>query len=100
METIGAALQAQYEKWQPRARYKQSLDPTGEDIKKLCLSLRRTAKEERVLFHYNGHGVPRPTSNGEIWVFNKVNSSVLPQLNVFNVALPAVFYAVYPFVYI
>jgi hypothetical protein len=23
-----------------------------------------------VLFHYNGHGVPRPTVNGEIWVFN------------------------------
>lgn len=29
-------------------------------------------QEERVLFHYNGHGVPRPTPNGEIWVFNKV----------------------------
>ena len=27
---------------------------------------------ERVLFHYNGHGVPKPTANGEIWVFNKV----------------------------
>jgi len=25
-----------------------------------------------VLFHYNGHGVPRPTINGEIWLFNKV----------------------------
>ena len=41
-------------------------------MKKLCTSLRRNAKEERVLFHYNGHGVPRPTVNGEIWVFNKV----------------------------
>ncbi|XP_040970445.1 regulatory-associated protein of TOR 1 isoform X1 [Gossypium hirsutum] len=26
----------------------------------------------RVLFHYNGHGVPKPTANGEIWLFNKV----------------------------
>lgn len=25
-----------------------------------------------MLFHYNGHGVPKPTVNGEIWVFNKV----------------------------
>ena len=25
------------------------------------------------MFHYNGHGVPKPTVNGEIWVFNKVN---------------------------
>lgn len=69
---IGATLQKQYERWQPRARYKSSLDPTVEDVKKLCSSLRRNAKEERVLFHYNGHGVPRPTVNGEIWVFNRV----------------------------
>lgn len=57
LENIGKALQAQYERWQPRARYKQCLDPTVEDVKKLCLSLRRNAREERVLFHYNGHGV-------------------------------------------
>lgn len=56
----------------PQARYKQSLDPTVDEVKKLCTSLRRNAKEERVLFHYNGHGVPRPTVNGEVWVFNKV----------------------------
>lgn len=31
-------------------------------------------QEERVLFHYNGHGVPKPTINGEIWVFNKVQT--------------------------
>ncbi|KAI8435475.1 LOW QUALITY PROTEIN: hypothetical protein MSG28_003776, partial [Choristoneura fumiferana] len=40
-------------------------------VKKLCCSLRRNAKDERVLFHYNGHGVPKPTSQGEIWVFNR-----------------------------
>lgn len=45
-----------------------------DEVKKLCTSLRRNAKEERVLFHYNGHGVPRPTVNGEIWVFNKVSA--------------------------
>lgn len=33
-------------------------------------------QEERVLFHYNGHGVPKPTENGEIWVFNKVRYNV------------------------
>ena len=55
-----------------KAKYRQCLDPTVEDVKKLCLSMRRNAKEERVLFHYNGHGVPRPTNNGEVWVFNKV----------------------------
>lgn len=75
LEVIGGNLQKQYERWQPRARYKQSLDPTIEEVKKLCVSLRRNAKEERVLFHYNGHGVPKPTSNGEIWVFNRVGCS-------------------------
>jgi len=43
-----------------------------EEVKKLCNTCRKYAGSERVLFHYNGHGVPKPTSNGEIWVFNKV----------------------------
>ncbi|XP_012271870.1 regulatory-associated protein of mTOR isoform X2 [Orussus abietinus] len=78
LEMIGSNLQKQYERWQPRARYKQSLDPTVEEVKKLCTSLRRNAKEERVLFHYNGHGVPKPTSNGEIWVFNRTYTQYIP----------------------
>ena len=45
----------QYERWQSRAKYKQCLDPTLEDVKKLCSSLRRNARRERVLFHYNVH---------------------------------------------
>ncbi len=44
LEAIGANLQRQYERWQPKARYKQSLDPTAEEVKKLCTSLRRNAK--------------------------------------------------------
>lgn len=57
-----------------QARYKVQPDPTVEEVKKLCNTCRRNAKSERVLFHYNGHGVPKPTANGEIWVFNKVFS--------------------------
>ncbi|XP_062115132.1 regulatory-associated protein of TOR 1-like isoform X1 [Humulus lupulus] len=71
LETIGKILSAQYERWQPRARYKVQPDPTMDEVKKLCNTCRRYAKSERVLFHYNGHGVPKPTSSGEIWVFNK-----------------------------
>ena len=44
LEAIGLNLQKQYERWQPRARYKQSLDPTVGEVKKLCSSLRRNAK--------------------------------------------------------
>ena len=78
LEAIGKALQAQYERWQPRAKYKLQLDPTVEDVKKLCVSCRRNAKNERVLLHYNGHGVPRPTVNGEVWVFNKSYTQYIP----------------------
>lgn len=78
LETIGKSLQAQYETLAIRTRYKQYLDPSVEETKKFCISLRRNAKEERVLFHYNGHGVPKPTSSGEIWVFNKNYTQYIP----------------------
>lgn len=80
IETIGNTLQSQYERWQPRARYKQTLDPTVEKIRELCVNRRRLAKHDRVLFHYNGHGVPRPTQNGEVWVFNKSYTQYIPLL--------------------
>ena len=44
---------------------------TVEEVRRLATVLRRSAREERAFFHYNGHGVPRPTANGEIWVFNR-----------------------------
>ncbi|KMP01826.1 hypothetical protein CIRG_01965 [Coccidioides immitis RMSCC 2394] len=61
MEQIGKKLQEQYETLSLRTRYKQYLDPSVDETKKFCISLRRNAKDERVLFHYNGHGVPLPT---------------------------------------
>jgi regulator-associated protein of mTOR len=78
LENIGKALQSQYETLAIRARYKQYLDPSVEETKKFCISLRRNAKDERVLFHYNGHGVPKPTASGEIWVFNKNYTQYIP----------------------
>ncbi|KAG8650077.1 regulatory-associated protein of TOR 1 isoform X3 [Manihot esculenta] len=78
LETIGKTLSVQYERWQPKARYKVQLDPTVDEVKKLCNTCRRYAKSERVLFHYNGHGVPKPTANGEIWLFNKSYTQYIP----------------------
>ncbi|KAG9242892.1 raptor N-terminal caspase like domain-containing protein [Calycina marina] len=78
LEQIGRALQTQYETLAIRTRYKQYLDPSVEETKKFCTSLRRNAKDERVLFHYNGHGVPKPTASGEIWVFNKTYTQYIP----------------------
>jgi len=78
LETIGKNLQSQYENISLRTRYKQYLDPSVEETKRFCISLRRNAKDERVLFHYNGHGVPKPTQSGEIWVFNKNYTQYIP----------------------
>lgn len=78
LETIGKALQSQYETLAIRTRYKQYLDPSVDETKRFCVSLRRNAKDERVLFHYNGHGVPKPTASGEIWVFNKNFTQYIP----------------------
>lgn len=78
LEAIGKNLQAQYETFSLRTRYKQSLDPCVEEVKRLCNTLRRLAKDERILFHYNGHGVPQPTASGEIWVFNRGYTQYIP----------------------
>jgi Raptor N-terminal CASPase like domain len=82
-EMIGERLEQQYAKWQLTARkntlkYRRALDPSVEDVRNLCLRLRNQAKSERVLFHYNGHGVPRPTSHGEFWVFDKNHTEYIP----------------------
>ncbi|CAI6337712.1 unnamed protein product [Periconia digitata] len=78
MNQIGKALQTQYEQLSMRTRYKMLLDPTTEETRKYATTLRRNARNERVLFHYNGHGVPKPTSSGEIWVFNRNYTQYIP----------------------
>eukprot|EP00127_Corallochytrium_limacisporum_P003377 Clim_evm5s149 gene=Clim_evmTU5s149 len=78
LEQIGMALEMQYKLWQPQARPRICLDPTLEDVKKACLHLRKNAKSDRILLHYNGHGVPKPSVNGEIWVFNKTYTQYIP----------------------
>lgn len=78
IEQIGKNLQSQYETLSTRTKYKQCLDPNVEDAKRFCMGLRRSAREERILFHYNGHGVPRPTRSGEIWVFNRGYTQYIP----------------------
>jgi hypothetical protein len=64
------------EQWQQEKVLSGHLGSFYSQVKKLCCSLRRNAKDERVLFHYNGHGVPKPTQQGEIWVFNRVTCGI------------------------
>jgi len=78
LEFIGHALQQQYEKWQSKAKYKQCLDPTSDELRRVCINLRKGSRSDRLLLHYNGHGVPKPTKNGELWVFGKYYTHYTP----------------------
>ena len=75
IDAIATALQQQYEQWQPRGTktVRTCLDPTAQEVRKWCASLRRASpgRDERLLLHFNGHGVPRPTVNGEVWLFHR-----------------------------
>lgn len=78
LQAIGKKLQANYETISSRVKYKQILDPYSEDLRRMCSNLRRNAKDDRILLHYNGHGVPQPTQSGEIWVFNRAYTQYIP----------------------
>jgi regulatory associated protein of mTOR len=80
LDQIGKNLQKQYESLASasKVKYRTQLDPSVEDTKKTAVALRRQAKGERVLYHYNGHGVPKPTASGEIWVFNRQYTQYIP----------------------
>lgn len=78
LQAIGKKLQANYETISSRVKYKQILDPYSEDLRRMCSNLRRNAKDDRILLHYNGHGVPQPTQSGEIWVFNRTYTQYIP----------------------
>lgn len=91
MDEVSRRLQRQYERLEPKARLRTAADPKLEDIRKLVTKLRGHAQRsetgiERILIHYNGHGVPRPTIAGEIWGFNEGYTAYVP-LNITEVAV-------------
>ncbi|GMP74989.1 hypothetical protein CsSME_00032225 [Camellia sinensis var. sinensis] len=77
-KTIGNSLLGQCKRWQPKAHYELQIDPTVGEVKRKCNMCRFNANSDRVLFHNNGHGVPKPTANGEIWVFNEGCTQYIP----------------------
>ncbi|EKM84312.1 hypothetical protein AGABI1DRAFT_67693 [Agaricus bisporus var. burnettii JB137-S8] len=78
LEAIGSNLQHQFEGLSLKIAYKPILDPSLEDLRRFCQTLRKQAKDDAVLFHYNGHGVPKPTSSGELWCFNRNYTQYIP----------------------
>ncbi|KAJ6454525.1 raptor N-terminal caspase like domain-containing protein [Mycena vitilis] len=78
MEAIAANLKHQFEGLSLKIMYKAVQDPSYDDLWRSCQSLRKQAKEDAVLFHYNGHGVPKPTASGELWCFNRNYTQYIP----------------------
>lgn len=79
VQSIAATLKSQYDRWSDRDnRLKIATDTNVTELNRLCVAVRRHVGDQRLLFHYNGHGVPRPTANGEIWVFNTHFSQYIP----------------------
>ena len=78
LEAIGTNLQNQFEGLSMKIPYKPILDPAYEDLRKACMTLRKQAKDDTMLFYYNGHGVPKPTPSGELWCFNKGYTQYIP----------------------
>lgn len=80
LNSIGVILAQQFEILNAKGKYKAYLDPSVEEFKKCMGTLRERclSKDERALVYYNGHGVPKPTSNGEFWVFNSTYTQYIP----------------------
>ncbi|EGG06627.1 uncharacterized protein MELLADRAFT_36026 [Melampsora larici-populina 98AG31] len=81
LETIAKRLQDQFESLAPphaRVKFKTYPDVYSEEFKKTLIGLRKYSKNDRCLVYYNGHGVPKPTQTGELWVFNKAYTQYIP----------------------
>jgi regulator-associated protein of mTOR len=78
LESIGSNIKIQFEGLSLKIAYKPILDPSLEDLRRFCQTLRKQAKDDAVLFYYNGHGVPKPTASGELWCFNRTYTQYIP----------------------
>lgn len=78
LEIIGTNLRHQFEGLSPKIMYKAFLDPSDNELRDGCIKARQQAKDDAVLFYYNGHGVPKPTPSGELWCFNKNYTQYIP----------------------
>ncbi|KAJ2158944.1 Target of rapamycin complex 1 subunit kog1 [Coemansia sp. RSA 552] len=68
---IGQNLLSQFCQISPKILCKPLLSCEALRLQRNCLELRRKAEDQRLLFYYNGHGVPPPTPDGSFYVFQK-----------------------------
>ena len=69
---VGASLNQQYRRWSKNTfKGIYCLDPCSDDVKSKCVEVRAKSEKNIALFHYNGHGVPGPSKDGDLWVFGQ-----------------------------
>jgi len=78
LDLIGTSIVRQFKKMGSSVNYILCLLPDYDTVRKQLMENRRAARDNRVLLHYNGHDVPKPSKSGEIWVFNDKCSEYLP----------------------
>ncbi|KAJ9436018.1 Regulatory-associated protein of TOR 1 [Diplonema papillatum] len=81
-EVIGELLQDQYRSLMREKKEnifcKTCLELSVDDLKYNLQTMRKKARDGRILIHYNGHGVPRVTQHGELWFFDSSHSQYVP----------------------
>ncbi|KAK7200394.1 Raptor N-terminal CASPase like domain containing protein [Novymonas esmeraldas] len=96
-ESIAEMLERQYRSVLRDDVHVMRVVEAGLEVSKSVLAKsRRMARDGRVLIHYNGHGMPRATGLGEVWVFDKDRTHYVP-LNITEMAELADTPAIYVF---
>ncbi|KAG5476926.1 hypothetical protein LSCM1_05259 [Leishmania martiniquensis] len=85
-DSIAEALERQYRSvLRDDVGVTRVVEASLEVAKSAFVKSRRMARDGRILIHYNGHGMPRATELGEVWVFDKERTHYVP-LNITEIA--------------
>ena len=78
-EAIAEALEGQYRALHKEILYRRCLESSVDEARTALQKTRQKAKgDSRVLVHYNGHGMPRVTANGDLWFFDRERTHYFP----------------------
>ncbi|EPY22663.1 hypothetical protein STCU_08185 [Strigomonas culicis] len=85
---IAEALEVQYRTAVLRGKdvgFLRVIEGNVESARAALVKARRLAHGNRVLVHYNGHGMPQATMLGEVWMFSRDRTHYVP-LNILDMA--------------
>eukprot|EP01064_Diplonema_japonicum_P035717 TRINITY_DN7828_c1_g1_i1.p1 TRINITY_DN7828_c1_g1~~TRINITY_DN7828_c1_g1_i1.p1 ORF type:complete len:1239 (+),score=287.97 TRINITY_DN7828_c1_g1_i1:75-3791(+) len=79
-EVIISALRSQYNDLSNKTniRYYTMPDVTYDELSNIEKIRKHVKSDHRIVVHYNGHGVPAPSAQGELWVFDAQYTQYMP----------------------